>query len=219
MKTDQVLTVNFKYGEFKVKHRSLLVETDHCFNVINRYRLNNNLHTVLFRDWMKTISAREYVSTLTNDGYTAVIIGKGRSKSYIHLKVAIRAAIDLSPHFADELIDMFLHKKLTILRNTGGDLYLDVVDVMSYFGKKNNIDIHKGHIITINKLIKKTCGLDSDWNKATPEQHNMRNNILKFLYDAIRFGIVNDWQQIKFICSNYCTANEFSRISTSELEK
>ena len=198
MKTDQVLSVHFTKGLLHVTHKSLMVESKEFFEVLNAYRLAKGLSILPAANVMQARPIKEYIAHLRSMGMeTPIKTSRGRGKSYIHLKVAIRVAIDASPEFADEIIDMFVKDKLAWLRDIGGDRYLELTDVLQQYAETVlGKPAHKGHYISLANIIKHRCGVDN-WNSAAPENHFLRSQIEDRLATMLRAGVVRDWNHLK----------------------
>ena len=198
---DHKLIVPFAHGEFTIWHKQLFGDVGQFFTLINRYRDNAGLDFVSPQAWMRTQAAREYREFLEEKyGFDPVRVGRGRSRTTAHLKYLLRAAIDLSPEFADEVIDLFISRRLPALRDEGGDAYLELRDALSAYGEAVlGKPAHKGHVITLNKVIKRRSGLDPEksWDEALPEHHSVRVRIETALVTMLRAGVVRDWDHLK----------------------
>jgi hypothetical protein len=171
------------------------------FKAVNVYRVTAGLPAVTSSGWFATRQAKEYIDLLKTRGIAEPVkLKKGRGRSYAHLKVLLRAAIDLSPELADEVIDLFITNRLPYLRDSGGDNYLEVRDALSMYGETVlGKPAHKGHMITLATVIRRRASLDKDikWEQATPEQHSDRIRIEQFLVTMLRAGVVRDWDHLK----------------------
>jgi len=195
MKTNQILKVEFALGVVEIKHKDQMVELESFVTVLNNYRVSSGLAAIPNNVVLGRASIKEYLNEIGRD--TNVKIGRGRAKSYISLKVAIRIAIDLSPKFADEVIETFINKKLTHLRDLGGDKYIELNDAVTAYAESIlGKPAHKGHYITIAKLIKERLGVE-DWNTAKPEQHAERMRIEQTIVSMLKTGVVRDWEHLK----------------------
>jgi len=187
------LKVKFSLGEILVKHKSLLIEAHPFVGLLNRFREESGLQPIHYRDILKRQSIQEFIS-LDNE---MLKVGKGRAKTYFHLELALRIAIELSPQFAKEVIETFINKKLTHLRDLGGDKYIELNDAVTAYAESIlGKPAHKGHYITIAKLIKKRLGVE-DWNTAKPEQHAERMRIEQTIVSMLKTGVVRDWEHLK----------------------
>ena len=197
MKTNQKLAVTFSLGNLVVGHKDLMLELEGFVNLLNKYRIEEDLKTIPQNTLLQRTTIKEFISSIGSD---SVQIGKGRAKSFIHLKVAIRLAIDLSPSFASEVIDIFIDKKLAHLRDFGGDNFIEMNDALTLYAEGIlGKEAHKGHFITIAKLLKERLKVDS-WNKATPFQLSERARIEQILTSMLRTGVVRDWEHLKELC-------------------
>jgi len=198
MKTDQILSVQFTRGLIHVTHKTLMVESKEFFIVLNQYRIAKGLPALPAANILQSRPIKEYIEHLKCNGLeNPVKTVRGRGKSYIHLKVALRCAVDASPEFADEIIDMFISKRLAWLRDVGGEKFLELNDVLQQFAETVlGKPAHKGHYVNLAKTIKTRCGVE-DWNSATPEQHFLRAQIEDRLAAMLRTGVVRDWEHLK----------------------
>ena len=198
MKTDQRLSVQFTRGLIHVTHKTLMVESKEFFAVLNLYRASKGLTILPSANVMQSRPIKEYVELLKAKGMAEPVkIYRGRGKSFIHLKVAIRIAIDASPEFADEIIDMFVSRKLAWLRNVGGEKFLELNEVLQQYAETVlGKPAHKGHFISLSKIIKKRCSVES-WNDARPEDHFVRFQLEDRIATLLRTGVVRDWEHLK----------------------
>jgi hypothetical protein len=193
MKTDMTLKVKFSLGEVFIKHKTLMIDAHSFVRLLNKYREENGMQSVHYRDILKRQSIQEFIAL---DDYM-IKIGKGRAKTYFHLELAIRVAIELSPHFAKEVIETFINKRLTDLRDLGGDKYIELNDALTMYAETVlGKQAHKGHFINLAKLIKKRLEVD-DWNSATPEQNAERMRIEQTIVSMLKTGVVKDWNHLK----------------------
>lgn len=197
MKTDMDLQVTFRLGRLTVPHKTLMVSAKEFFILVNHYRSEAGLPATSFKAWRNTQAAREYVDFLEAQGVEAVKISRGRADSKMHLKVAIRAAIDLAPAFADEVIEMFMEKKLPLWRDAAGDAYKERSEAIAaaavpVLGKP----AHQGHFRTLADIVRKRCGVEN-WNSATAEQLQERFRIENSLAQLLRLNVVRDWDHLK----------------------
>lgn len=198
---DHKLIVPFSKGEFTIWHKSLFGDIEQFFTIINRYRDANGQQMVYHQNWLRTQAAVEYREFFKQKhGFDPVRIGRGRAKTTAHIKYLIRAAIDLSPEFADEVIELFIEKRLPYLRDKSGDAYIELKDALTAYGEAIlGKPPHKGHVITLNKIIKRRAGLDPNksWDEALPKHHSIRIRIEDALVTMLRTGVVRDWEHLK----------------------
>lgn len=198
---DHKLIVPFSKGVFTIWHKSLFGDLEQFFAILNRYRDASGLSYVYHQAWLRTQTAKEYREFFKSKyGYDPVKVGRGRARTTAHIRLLIRAAVDLCPEFSDEVIDVLIEKRLPYLRDTSGDLYLDLKDALTAYGEAVlGKPAHKGHVITLNKIIKKRAGLDPEksWDEALPEHHSIRIRIEDALVTMLRAGVVRDWDHLK----------------------
>ena len=195
MKTNQLLKVEFALGVLEIKHKDKMVELESFVTLLNNYRISSGLSAIPNNVILGRAAIKEFLNEIGRDNN--IKIGRGRSKSYVSLKVAIRIAIDLSPKFADEVIETFINKKLTHLRDLGGDKYIELNDALTAYAESIlGKQAHKGHYITIAKLIKKRLKVE-DWNIAKPGQHAERMRIEQTIVSMLKAGVVKDWNNLK----------------------
>ena len=198
---DHKLVVPFSKGEFTIWHKSLFGDIEQFFTIINNYRASTGRAYVYHQAWLRTQAAKEYREFFkAKYGVDPVRVGRGRARTTAHIKYLIRAAIDLSPEFADEVIDLFIEKRLPQLRDEGGDLYLELRDALTTYGEAVlGKPAHKGHVITLNRVIKRRSGLDPEksWDQALPEHHAMRMRMEDALVTMLKAGVVRDWDHLK----------------------
>jgi len=172
-----------------------MVEVDGFVHLIFSYRQTKELPFVSFRDIVRRQGIKEFIEL----DKEAINLGKGRAKSYIRLDLAIRIAIDLSPDFAKEVIDVFLNQKLAHLRDEGGNEFMKLNDALTLYAESIlGKQAHKGHYITIAKLLKKKLKVEN-WNYAEPYKHAERVRIETALVDMLKLGLVRDWEHLKEI--------------------
>jgi len=194
MKTNQLLTVDFTLGQVKIYHKTQMLELESFVSLINKYRIDSGMDAIPQRSILNRMSIKEYISHIGKDALT---IGRGRGKSYINLKLALRMAIEMSPQMADEIIETFINKKLTHLRDLGGDNFIELNDAITLYAESVlGKPAHKGHFINVAKIIKKRLGVEN-WNEADSFQNSERMRIEQTLVSMLRTGVVKDWGHLK----------------------
>jgi len=199
MKTNQTMTIDFSLGQLQVKHKTAMIELDGFIELVNKYRLKSGLKQIHFRDLMKRDSIQEFITLLGDKCY---IPRKGRAKGYLSLELAIRIAIDMSPHFAKEVIQIFIEHKILHLRDISGDNYIELNAMLALKAEEVlGKPAHKGHYINIAKKIKervsKELGEVDNWNVATSAQLAERTRIEEALTTMLKAGVVHDWDHLK----------------------
>lgn len=198
MRTNVIMTPPFSLGTFKVEHKTGLVDLRELFRLGNIYREKEGLPPMEMRTWIVREEVQEYARFLEGNGEKGIIKKKGRGGgTWVNLKIAISAAMALSPKFKDEVLNMFVQNRILAYRDESGDLYRDMNTALemcaeSVLGKP----AHKGHYITLAKAIKKRIGVD-DWNSCGPDALAMRCRIEDRLATMLKAGVVRDWDHLK----------------------
>ena len=204
MKTDQLMVVPFSKGSMKISHKSMMGDLGAIFDLGNSYRVSNGKSTLRLDSWLKVHATKEYIDLVSESlGTPAVVSKRGKNGgTWAHLKVCIDAAAYLDAAFKDEIYSLFLDQKLLMWRDFGGDNFIELNTALSLVGVEvlGAEGAHKGHFITLAKIIKGRVLGDGDqmgWNFAGPEQHQERTRIETILEAMLRSGVVRDWDHLK----------------------
>ncbi len=202
MKTNQIMTVNFKHGVLEIGHKDMMGNLDAIFDLGNRYRVSNNMDVLHMKDWLRTKSAQDYIAWLkTHLGRDDVIkTTRGRSSvTKAHLYILLDAAVYLSPELKTEMYDMFIHGKLLEFRDESGDKFIALnkqLDMAAVALLDRPAENH--HYINLAKIIKtRILGQDHPgWNYANPDQLASRTKLETMLKNAIKNKHIKSWDAL-----------------------
>lgn len=169
------------------------------FDLGNLYRMSNGKPSLDIASWLRLADTKAFIETVSEKiGRPALVTGKGRgNRMKAHLFVMLDAAAHLSPEFKLEVYETFVESRICALRDMGGDLFIDMNEALQLaaeyvLGKP----AHKGHFVTIAKIIKKRCDVE-DWNLVSAEANAQRVKIENTLASLLKLGVVRDWDHLK----------------------
>lgn len=206
MKTNQVMTVAFEHGNLSIEHKTSMGNLADVFYIGNKYRILNNKSPANLTLFCKSNSTQEFLDAVAKrlnvDKSTLMYTtGKGKNSRVVaNIFLIIYAAEYLSADFHVEVIDTFINSRILTWRDESGDhfkgLNNEIADsAESLLGKP----AHKGHFITLAKIVNNRIGDQLDWNNATAEQLKERDRIETGLCSVIKLGLVKDWEHLKQI--------------------
>lgn len=203
MKTDQALSIPFALGTLNIQHGTLMGDLRGFFDLGNLYRVKDGKPSIEVGSWLKLTGTKAFIETVTEDiGRPALVTGKGRgNRMKAHLFVMLDAAAYLSPEFKLEVYKTFVEARICELRDNGGDLFIQLHESLSAHAESVlGKPAHKGHFITIAKIIKQRCDVE-DWNTAPAQSHAKRVRIEDRIGSLLRLGLVRDWDHLKELVS------------------
>jgi len=208
MKTNQLMTVAFEHGTLSIEHKTSIGSLADVFAIGNKHRVLANKSPANITHFCNSNSTQEFLESVAkrlNVDKSALLFTTGRGKNsrvMANIFLIIYAAEHLSPDFHVEVIDTFINSKLLSWRDDSGDHFKGLNDEIrivaeGLLGKP----AHKGHFITIAKIVNARIGDKLDWNTATAEQLKERDRIEAGLCTVIKLGLVKDWEHLKQIAA------------------
>lgn len=209
MKTDQLMTVNFKHGNLQIFHNSHMGKLSDAFDIGNKYRVINGKPLLYMIPWLKMTQVQEYMALVEKEVGSPVKITKtGKNGgTWVHLYILLDAAMYLSAEFKLDVIKTFVEGKLLINRNDSGDEFIKLNGVVAdnaqaLFGKP----AHSGHFVGMAKILRDRI-LQSEghqgWNYATSAELTERVRIENAVSKLIEHGLVKDWEHLKVLLATF----------------
>jgi hypothetical protein len=194
-----MLVVKFNQGDIRIFHKSMMGSLQDLFTVGNTYRHKAGLKPVHLSAWIQRQDVTEYIDYVTKEtGEEAIVRRKGKNGgTYARIEILIDAAMTMSVEFKHEIISIFLHQKLCLLRDESGDAYVEMNAMLSLVA--NSVlgkPAHKGHYIALAQILRKRCDTEN-WNLADAYQLDKRTRIEQSLASMLKAGVVRDWDHLK----------------------
>lgn len=178
------------------------------FNIINKHKKAKGECIVNITQFCRSNETQEFLNALAKrlkvDKESLVYsVGKGKSsKTMANTLVLIYTAEKHLDNYRLEVIDTFINSKLLSWRDDSGDHFKGLNEEIktvseNLLGKP----AHKGHFITLAKIVNARIGDSLDWNTATAEQLKERDRIETGLCTVIKLGLVKDWEHLKQIAA------------------
>lgn len=124
-----------------------------------------------------------------------------RTRTYVHISVAILAAETMSPRFHAYIHRVFVEGKLLEFRERGGTEFKTLNAAIDAFLPGREGKSNKGIFIQVAvKLRAKILGPDAttaSWNTATVDQTHTRYDLEYKLSEMIRLGLIRDYDHLK----------------------
>lgn len=213
MKTNQILNLLFGDNKLTLEHKTLYGSLNALLNAANAYRMIDQhgqpiqlaalLNSVGFQQHVKLLE-QDVMFTLDERG-AWFKTGKGKhTDTSAHLMLLLYVAQAVSPRFHYEFNKRVVMGELCVWRDKAGDQFNDlnialVLSAESVLGKP----AHKGHYITLAKIIKTRVNPDNDdWNTATALQLKHRYDIEAMLCKFLQMKVVRDWAHLKQLAEN-----------------
>lgn len=204
LKTNQVMTVTFEHGSIDIGHKTSIGSLTDVFIVGNRCRFAEGKTIANITQFCNSGKTQEFIEEVSKKIGLPVnellyTTGKGKNARVMaNIFIMIYAAEYLSTAFHVEVIDTFINNKLLTWRDDGGDHFKQLNDnIVSAASDLLGKPAHKGHFVTIAKIINKRIGDGVDWNTASKEQLAERDRIECALSTVIKLGLVKDWEHLK----------------------
>ena len=204
MKTNQELTVSFKYGDLHIGHKTMTGSLTDLFRVGNIYRLSNGDNIVNQNMLMNTASTKDFIALIAkrqNIPIESIVktVGRGknsRTEANLHLLIYIAEKLSLDFHY--DVIDCFITNKLLYWRDESGDNFKALNLIIDKCLPGRNDKSNRGIYIQLAMLIKSMVQPDGDnWNTATADQLRYRNRIEDKLVSFLELGLVRDYDHLK----------------------
>lgn len=102
--------------------------------------------------------------------------------TWAHLNIMIRVAIEMSPEFADQVINTFIEGKLIKYRDVGGITFKALTSAyQGWYIRKHKEEATPEKYKEVARYVKTTVGVH-DWNKATEDQDEFRIRMHEMMY-------------------------------------
>lgn len=201
------MNIDFFGNNIRAETDGLVVSLNDLFNAGNVWRLTNGKPAYQMATFLNSQAVSEYVEAAAEEwgiGKDKFIykVGKGnKTRTMVHVSVAILAAECISPAFHAKVHRVFIEGKLLEFRELGGTEFKNLNACIDMYlpdriGKDN-----KGVYITIAKLLRaKVLGADAqpgDWDKCSVAQTHTRYDFEKRLCDYLKQGFITSFQQLK----------------------
>ena len=208
MKTNQVMTVAFEHGTLSIEHKTAMGNLADVFAIGNKHRILTNKSSANITHFCNAVGTQEFLDSVAKrlnveKSTLLYTVGTGKkARVMANIFLIIYAAEYLSPDFHVEVIDTFINSKLLSWRDDSGDHFKGLNEEIktvseNLLGKP----AHKGHFITLAKIVNARIGDKLDWNTATAEQLKERDRIETGLCTVIKLGLVKDWEHLKQIAA------------------
>jgi hypothetical protein len=169
--------------EISQKSKSEFFSATDLVKAGNKWRKHYNLHPFNMSLYLKKQSTKEFINELKKEFGTVLILGRGRdAKTWIHPLLFIDMALDIHPKLKIRVYK-WLQDHLLKYRNISGDSYKEMCGAL-YMRCTNTREFPK--VITeVADKIQKACSV-KDWQRATEEQLDKRDNIHKSIKTLTR---------------------------------
>jgi hypothetical protein len=208
MKTNQVMTVAFDHGTISIEHKTSMGDLADVFTIGNRHRGLAGKYPANITHFCNSVGTKAFIAAVAkrlNVGPETLLYTKGKGKSsrvIANIFIIIYAAEYLSPDFHVEVIDTFINANILSWRDESGDSFKWLNDTITDLASDVLMKpAHKGHFITIAKIVNSRIGSAIDWNLATAAQLKERDRIEQALVTILKLGLVTDWEHLKQIAA------------------
>lgn len=201
MKTNQIMKRTFLGAEIRQQHQTGYFCEKDITTLGTKYRKNQGLSEARWDNYARTKQTREFFAKLMQSENNAEIIkvSRGRnSQRWIHPYIFLDYCMYLSPDFKVTALS-WIEDKLTIFRDDSGESYKEMSKALFDTGTKYGVAAVM--IQDLAKAIKRDVDCD-DWNKATPEQLQKRDEIHRNMIMALKMGVTPQvaYKTIKEVC-------------------
>lgn len=196
MKTEVILKRPFMGGEVSQKSKSGFFSATDLIRLGNIKRKEISQSQFNLSQFLKQKSTIEFIEELQKTNEFVLVVGRGRNaETWVHPFLFMDIALAINPKFKIEVYG-WLYDELLKHRNESGESYKKMCGAL-FNNSKNKSEFYK-YIAKVATYIKETIGVD-DWNKATPEQLQLRDKVhdnISLLADvltdnnqAVRIGV------------------------------
>ena len=198
-KSDFTMTVKLLGGEVFATTKTHMIDLNRVFDVANGLRIQEQKPMLRMGSWLSMDSTKEFINLVSEQiGRPAIETKRGKNGgTWVHLTVAIDAAMYLSAQMKFEIIQTFLEQKILDVRDESADRFIDLNAALALSAEEVlGKPAHRGHYITVARTLKERIGVE-DWNLASAQELRERARIEEALATMLRAGVVKDWDHLK----------------------
>ncbi len=217
MKTNQLMTIAFKYGEIQIFNKTKMADLTQTFTVGNAYRIMNGEKAINFTLFMNSKATKNFINEIAmQQGINPdeVIKHNGKkgkaSKTYANLHFVIYTAMQLSPKFQYEVIDIFINSRILEFRDQGGNDFKrlnKLIDTLEDRTKELKPKGNRGCYIQVSKMLREKIFTKEElesvegniWNSSLALKHHqeLREEYETKLCSAIELGLIKTYSHLK----------------------
>lgn len=213
MKTEVIMVRFIEDREVRQKSKSELFSANDLLRIINRKRVEDELPTVSFHQYMQIHSTKEFINELSiqqNKTVDELIYANKKNGTWVHPYIFLDIALWAYPKLKVKVYE-WIHDSLLQYRNKSGDSFKEMniaLDAAFNIGGRYWI-----YAQVANKIADycKVGFEDDRWNTATQEQLQLRDAIQNAVITVCESGFVPADSDIeKFIETIY--RNEYRKL-------
>ena len=176
METEVIMKRELWGCEISQKSKTEMFSATDLIRAGNAWRISKNMEPFHLDRWLKNDSTVMFIKALESKFGNVKISGRGRGHhTWVHPYLFIDIALAISPELKIEVYS-WIYDYLMKYRNDSGDSYKYMAGAI--YDRISNKSKFHDEIKRVAAEIKINCGVN-DWQKATQEQLELRDNMHK----------------------------------------